>query len=353
MDSKIMREDVERILADNLIPWSALRGATVLVTGGTGTIGAAIARTLSAAGKRFGLESRIVIHGRNKVKAAPLAELPGVEFLPGDIREPLTIDGNVDHIFHCAALAKSPDMASNPVGVAETSLKGAWNALSLAREKRPKSVVFLSSMEVYGATDPALPVVTEKDMGTIDVEDPRSCYPESKRMGECLGACFHAQYGVPVKMARLAQTFGAGSSVEDTLVAIQFARNAMAGEDIILHTEGRSRGNFCYISDAVRALLFVLLKGKNGEAYNIANPAACVTIREMAEIVAADVCGGEVSVVVNPPSDILKRGYARDVTRRLGTEKLERLGWVPTHGLAEMYRRTIGHWRECTAGFCG
>ena len=346
MYSHVLQEDIESTLGDPLIRWASFRDAAVLVTGGTGTIGSALARTLSAAGVRYDLNMRIIVHGRSAAKAAALKECPGVEFVGGDICEPLNIPGNVSHIFHCAALAKSPDMAANPVGVADTSVTGTKNALTFAKDRGVKSVVFLSSMEVYGETDPTLSLVGEEDLGKVDLGSARSCYPEAKRMAECLCACFLAQYGVPVKVARLAQTFGAGSSRDDTIVAIQFARHALEGEDITLHTEGGSRGNFCYLADGVRALVLLLLDGKNGEAYNIVNPEASLTIREMAELVAERVCGGRVSVRIQIPADFAKRGYAPPVTRKLSAAKLFRLGWRPMYGLATMYERTLRHWRE-------
>jgi nucleoside-diphosphate-sugar epimerase len=344
--SGVLEDDMERIASDDAIPWEKTRNRTILVTGATGTIGSALVRGLYAADRKRGLGLRILALGRDESKAQPLARQYGAEFIRHDIREPLAIEGSVDSIFHGAAAAKSLEMAANPVGVIETSVKGTFNVLALAREKRVQSMVFLSSMEVYGITDPALPRVTEDILGYLDLKAARSCYPESKRLCENLCNCHHAQYGVPVKTARLAQTFGAGSDRRDTLVFAQFARGAMAGENIVLHTEGETRRDYCYISDAVRGLILLLLAGKDGEAYNIANTAANATIREMAELIANEICGGRVSVIVDKPKDIEKRGYAPDVTRRMSSAKIERLGWKPEYGLADMYRRMIAGWRE-------
>jgi nucleoside-diphosphate-sugar epimerase len=216
--------------------------------------------------------------------------------------------------------------------------------LEMARERQCKGFVYLSSMEIYGRT--ALREVSESDLGYLDLSSPRSSYPESKRGCEMLCAAYAAQYGVPVKIARLAQTFGAGTPENDTRVYAQFARSALAGESIELHTEGNSRGNYCDIADAVRGLLAVLLKGKDGEAYNIANPAASATIREMAELVANEVCGGKIGVVVNVPEDMEKRGYAPDAGYTLNADKLKALGWSPKYGLDRMYRRMLADWRE-------
>jgi dTDP-glucose 4,6-dehydratase len=96
----------------------------------------------------------------------------------------------------------------------------------------------------------------------------------------------------------------------------------------------------------VRGLFLLLLKGENGQAYNIVNTEASATIREMAELVAREVCGGKVSVIADVPEDIEKRGYLPDITRRLSADKIMKMGWKPKYGLAQMYKRMIESWRE-------
>ena len=159
---------------------------------------------------------------------------------------------------------------------------------------------------------------------------------------------YAAEFGLPTRIARLARTFGAGTPYDesDMRVANQFTRKALAGEDIELHTAGSSMANCCYTADAARGLFTVMLKGKDGEAYNIANPAASTTIRKMAEIVANEVCGGRIKVVVNVPEDIKKRGYAPDVGYTMNVDKLKNLGWSPKYGLVDMYRRMLADWQN-------
>jgi nucleoside-diphosphate-sugar epimerase len=127
-------------------------------------------------------------------------------------------------------------------------------------------------------------------------------------------------------------------------VAAQFARKALAGEDIELHTAGASMANCCYAADAVRGMLTILLKGKAGEAYNVSNPRACVTIRQMAEVVAQKVCGGRIKVKIDVPEDVEKRGYASDVGYVINADKLMGLGWSPKFGLEEMFGRMVEEW---------
>ncbi|WP_115993888.1 NAD-dependent epimerase/dehydratase family protein [Cohnella lupini] len=345
--SQILMEDMDEIVSDRTVPWQELRGRTILVTGATGAIGGMLVRALSAANVRHELSLDILAIGRNYERAQSLfGDAHGVRFIRYDIRESLEVDQSIDYIIHGAAITQSAEMVANPVGVMGTALRGTENLLSLAREKQVKSMVYLSSMEVYGLTDPALQFVTENDLGYINLQHPRSSYPESKRMSECLCNGYFAQYGSPIKVARLAQTFGAGYPSNDPRIFAQFARSSIAGENIVLHTDGRSRGNYCYISDAIRALLLLLLKGVNGETYNIANPDASVTIREMADLVVQEVNGGRISVDIDKPADIDKRGYAPDVTMRLCAKKIVGLGWTPRYGLTAMYKRMIADWRE-------
>jgi nucleoside-diphosphate-sugar epimerase len=342
----VLEEDLEEIASDALIPWRELKNSSVLVTGATGLIGSMLVMALSEASCRHGLDVRILAFGRDFEHAKNLLDMNGVSFFSRDIRDPLKIDDPADYIFHCASMTKSRDMISDPAGVIKTSLCGTQNILDLAVEKRVKSMVYLSSMEVYGITDPGLEFVTEDIQGFIDLKSPRSCYPMSKRMCECMCSCWHAQYGVPVKTARLAQTFGAGTPKTDSRVFAQFARSAENRENIVLHTDGKSRGNYCHTVDAVRALLVILLKGADGETYNIANPEASVTIREMAELVANRVCGGKISMAAEESPDIQNRGYAPHTAARLSAEKLEKLGWKPRYGLEDMYRGMMEDWKK-------
>lgn len=347
--SKVFQEDIKEIVGETQIPWESIKNATFLITGATGLIGKVLIYALSYADKRYNLGLRIIARGRNAAKGEELVQNCGAEFVSGDIRESLldnlTMD-KLDYIIHCASITKSVDMVSRPVDVITTSIDGTRNVLELAKKKKSKSVVYLSSMEVYGQT--TLKEVSEPDIGYIDLISPRSSYPESKRMCEGLCTAYFTQYGVPVKVARLAQTFGSGTSKDDPRVFAEFAKSVIAGENVVLRTEGKSQGNYCYISDAARGLLILLLKGENGGVYNISNPSASTTIREMAEMVANEICDGGTSVIVDIPPDIEKRGYAPESGFVMKADKLKILGWSPKYSLVDMYKRMIADWLENT-----
>lgn len=343
--SQILREDLETIANYNL-PWQDMRNSNVLITGATGLIGSMLIRSLNRVNQKHKLNLTILAVVRNIKSAEAILNDCNVQFIAQDIREPFTIKENIDYIIHCAAVTKSKEMVLFPVENIQTAVLGTENILQLAKNMKVKSIVYLSSMEVYGVTDPSLEKVTEEDLGYIDLKSPRSSYSESKRMCENMCNCYYFEYDLPVKIARLAQTFGAGVSKEDTRVFSQFAKSAIEGLDIVLHTDGSSTGNYCYTADAIKGILLLLLKGVDGEAYNISNEETNMTIRQMAELVAEKIAGGKISVITDIPESSLSHGYAPTVKMKLCSDKIRKLGWIPTIGLEDMYHKMIGGFKN-------
>jgi UDP-glucuronate decarboxylase len=345
----VLRDDVETALNDPAILWDRFRGATVLVTGATGVIGNGIARVLCAANVSKDLDLTVVGQGRDIVKGRRLEAELDIRFLAADVRElSVATSGldKVDFVFHTAGVTSSARILATPEEVLATAIDGTGHVLDLAVALGASSVVFVSSMEVYGQG--LAGVVAETDLGSLDLQDPRSSYPEGKRRAEALSVAYAAEHSLHTTNARLGLTFGAGvpNDPSNTRVPLQFARAALAGRDIELHTDGAGVTNVCYLADAVRALLVLATKGAAGEAYNVANPQASMTIREMADVVAREVAGGTINVVVKKPADIESRGYAPPSSYRLSTDKIGALGWEPRYGMADMYRRMIASWRS-------
>lgn len=340
MQFSVLQEDLDYISRYHL-PYEQLKGSTVLVTGATGLIGSLLVRSLLAIG-----DIKVLAFVRNEEKARSIfSDNQDLRFVVGDIAEKIEIDDTVDYIFHCASVTTSKVMIEKPVETLLTSVEGTKNILELAREKNSKSVVYISSMEMYGVFENLSHEVKENDLGYIDPLEVRSNYPESKRLCENMCMAYLSEYSVPVKIARLAQTFGAGILPGENRVFAQFARSAMNGENIVLHTKGLSEGNYCYTRDCMTGLLTILLKGKNGEAYNVSNPASHTTIADMANMVTKKIAGGKIKVVFDIP-DSNSFGYAADTKMKLNSDKLQSLGWKPEVGLEEAYRRMISSMKE-------
>ncbi len=333
-----------------------MKGSSVFITGATGLLGSLLTRLFVYANEAYDADMTIYMFVRNEKKAQGIyGEMlmdPKVHLVIGDLADSI-IDAfekcgygekPVDYIFHAAAVTTSKVMIESPVETIRASHTGTENVLEFAKEKKISSMIYLSSMEMYGTFPEGTGEVTEDMLGYLDIKKIRSNYPLSKRMCENMCVAYHSEYGVPVKIARLTQTFGPGTLPGENRVFAQFAKSAIAGEDIVLHTEGKSEANFCYSADALRAMLTILLKGEDEESYNVANEAAHTTIAGMAHTVADKVCGGSIKVVFDIPKENTF-GYAADTKLKLSSAKLRSLGWTPATGMAEAYERLIEYLR--------
>ena len=339
----VLEEDFDKITKRD-ISWDALRNSSFVITGATGLIGSLIVKYLLYANRTMNFGANIYAVVRNVEKADKIfaeEKTDALTYVVADLtKEKVNCEGDCDYIVHAAAVTASKVMVSDPVGTICTSIDGTEKMLQLAVEKKAKAFIYISSMEIYG--QPTVGGKTaEKDLGYVDIENVRSCYPEGKRMCECLCTAYVAQYGVNVISARLAQTFGAGILPTENRVFAQFARSVMRGENIVLHTTGESEGNYVYTADAIAAIMTLLVKGKAGEAYNIANEDSHITIRNMAELVAREIAGEKIQVVIDIPEDSVSLGYAPPVKMWLDASKMRELGWKPEIGLVEAYKRMI------------
>lgn len=312
-----------------------LRGKTIVVTGGTGLIGKNLIPELICLG------GKVIAVVRNLEKAQNLfCSFGNIEFVKNDLsdNEPIQINTPIDYIVHAGCPTSSEYMHSHPVETIQTIVNGTCKVLEFARTQNVKSMVFLSSMEVYGSITDDSNAVTEEQIGPLDLLNARNSYPMGKRMAETLCYSYYKEFNVSVCIARLTQTFGPGVNInEDNRVFAQFARNALRHEDIILHTEGGTRRMYLHSQDAVCAIICLMQKGKAGEVYNVANEDTYISIKEMAEMVRQYFTPFQ-QVVINKKENT---PYLPEIHMRLSTEKIRQLGWHPRYGLLDMYKSII------------
>lgn len=328
MNNSIFEEDIKNII--NYFDMSVFDGKTILVTGATGLIGKLCVKSLL----NSGYNTQVIALVRDEKKAKNIfGESKRLTYLVQDINQRINTTRRVDYIIHAASTTSSKDFVEKPVETIYTAINGSRNILEFAKNKRLEGMVYLSSLEIYGVNEKEN--IKEEDYGYIDILNPRSSYSESKKMVETMCISYGTEYGVPVKIARLAQTFGAGVSISDNRVFAQFAKAIINKENIILHTKGETKRNYCYTTDAVRGIFTILTKGENNNAYNVANENSYCSISEMAHLLENEYTKVECKI------DEVNRGYNPTVKIALNTEKLNALGWEAKVNLKEMFDRLI------------
>lgn len=328
MNNSIFEEDIKNIIND--FDMSVFDGKTILVTGATGLIGKLCVKSLL----NSGYNTQVIALVRDEEKAKNIfGESKRLTYLVQDINQRINTTRRVDYIIHAASTTSSKDFVEKPVETIYTAINGSRNILEFAKNKRLEGMVYLSSLEIYGVNEKEN--IKEEDYGYIDILNPRSSYSESKKMVETMCISYGTEYGVPVKIARLAQTFGAGVSISDNRVFAQFAKAIINKENIILHTKGETKRNYCYTTDAVRGIFTILTKGENNNAYNVANENSYYSISEMAHLLENEYTKVEYKI------DEVNRGYNPTVKIALNTQKLNALGWEAKVNLKEMFDRLI------------
>ena len=228
--------------------------------------------------------------------------------------------------------------STDPIGTILTNVIGVKNLLDFSVKHNATRFAFASSNEMYGENRGDVELFNEEYCGYINCNTLRAGYPESKRCGEALCQAYRVQKGLDIVIPRLTRTYGPTMSMFDTKAASQFIKNGIEGEDIVLKSSGTQYYSYTYVSDAVSGLLTVLLCGKNGEAYNIADESGDIMLKDFAVIV-ADICG--TNVVFEIPDAIEAAGYSKATKARLNGDKLRTLGWKPRFDIRSGVERTL------------
>ncbi len=321
-------QDLKAIAKAEFVPWEQLRNKTILVTGATGLIGYSLISGLLYAGKERNLNLQVLalVRDPNRARKRFEAQLDrfgsALRLLPGSVENLPDIEVPVDYIVHGASQTNSRAFVEQPVETIRTAIDGTVHLLELARAKTVESFVYLSSMEVYGYPEKGHKVV-EKDIGAFSPMELRNSYPLSKVQCEGLCYAYGKEYGVPAKIVRLTQTFGPDVNDNDGRVFAYFGRCVKEKKDIVLKTTGETERSYLCTRDAATAILTVLLKGENGQAYNAADETTYCSIAQMARKIAAP-AGIEVRFDVQPEG---QNGFPQALYMDLDTRMLRNLGW--------------------------
>lgn len=323
------------------IPVHEFDNKTVLVTGANSMLGTYVAYAFLHMAHNEGVNVRTVVLTRSIDRTRELyRESHGSSYfdiIDSDITRPLSYDGPVDYIFHFAGNASPRAINTDPEGILRSNLIGTFNVMDFAREKGAK-VIFASTREVYGASEEEL--LSENSFGRLDPMDNRSCYPESKRAAESILRAYHLQYGVECVSARIAHCYGPGMKIDnDGRVMADFIGDAVNGRDITLNSAGDAIRAFCYLSDAVTALILLALRGESGTPYNLSNETEPLPIRDVARLICELQTRHSIRVVFSGQQPTA--GYCAYKRVALDNSRIAELGFSPSVSLREGIRRTL------------
>ncbi|MFO0322355.1 MAG: NAD-dependent epimerase/dehydratase family protein [Bacteroidota bacterium] len=337
--NNIIAEDLTKIISTKL-PWKDISGKTVLITGASGLLASYIVETLL----ELKLNINVIALVRNKknalIRFIDYKDDKNLDIIDNNINLPLSIEKNIHFIIHAAGQASPKYFGTDPVGTMLPNVIGTYNLLELARKKNVEKFLYFSSCEVYGNAGEVYDEISETNFGVIDPINLRSSYSESKRAGETLCISYNSQFKVPTLIVRPFHTYGPKLAIGDGRVFADFVYNIVNNQDISIYGDGLAERSFCYISDATVGFFTILLNGKIGEAYNLANPKCEISIENLAKVL----------VNIFPEKKLEIKKYQNTKENYIPSKinkfrpnilKIMELGWIPTVSIYEGFKRTI------------
>lgn len=338
---EIYTADVAGVAGENL-PWEKLAGKSLLLTGATGLIGTLLIDVLMKKNRDENLNVKIFAAGRNeKVAAERFSDYFGdknFSFVKLDVNEPIKDDFKVDFIIHAASNSQNKLFASDPVNTIMANILGSYNLLEFGVKSKVERFVFVSSGDSYGKPLNEDDVFDENYCGYINPNTLRAGYPEAKRAGEALCQAYISKYNLDVVIARPCRIYGPTMRLDDSKAMSEFIMNGVRGEDIVLKSQGLPRFSYCYGADCVSGILYCLLKGQCGEAYNVSDSSEILSLREIAEYVSS--LAGK-KVIFELPSELQAKGFLKVLKVVLSNDKLRALGWTPKDDTRSGVKKTV------------
>ena len=308
-----------------------------LVTGGSGFIGSHLCQRLLDMGHDVLAADNFYSSDRHNVHE--LVRNPRFELMRHDVTFPLYVE--VDEIYHLACPASPVYYQRDPVQTTKTCVHGSINMLGLAKRLGAR-ILLTSTSEVYG--DPAVHPQSESYWGNVNPIGIRSCYDEGKRAAETLFFDYHRQHGLPIKIARIFNTYGPRMQPDDGRVVSNFIVQALNGQPLTVFGDGSQTRSFCYIDDMVDGLISLMNSPREVTGpVNLGNPGEFTMIELAKQVMALTDSHCELRHLPLPADDPVRRkpdiSRARDV-----------LGWEPTVPLSEGLARTVDYFRGVLNG---
>ena len=297
----IFNEDIQNITDDLKSFYDEIEGKTILIAGGRGFLGTYFVNVLKHINTKISQPIKIVIlDNLITSKEKNIQSDHNVTFLEQDISQNIDFPNELHYIIHAASIASPPIYRKFPINTVDVNYQGTRNLLELARKKNIKSMLYLSSSEIYG--DPEIVPTPESYLGKVSCTGPRACYDESKRLAETISILYFQQYGTPVKIARPFNVYGPYLNLNDGRIIPDFMKNAITKNEIIIHSDGAPTRSFCYVSDAIKGFFRLLFSNHNGIICNVGNDEE-VSVKHVAEMI-RDIIEKTIEIKIIPSDDL-------------------------------------------------
>jgi len=335
MNSFFLKDDINEVLKQTEDLFTQFSDKHILLTGGRGFLGRYFTEIFLKYNELLNIPLRLTVIDNLIVSGALGKDIPKIdnfEFINQDASQPYTIDKKVDFIIHAAGIASPFYYRAMPLETLDVAIKGTRNALDLAVLHSAK-VLFFSSSEIYGDPDPKSIPISESYRGNVSTLGPRSCYDESKRIGETLCYIYNQHKKVDVNIVRPFNVYGPGMQQDDYRILPNFANQIANDEKLKIYGSGKQTRTYCYITDAMNGFLRIILKGISGRAYNIGNPKPEISVLGLFEVVSSVVNKKIESCKVSYPSS-----YPTDEPQRRcpDIDKAKKdLGYIPKISLED------------------
>lgn len=331
------REDLANVI-HSVNNYQQFYGKKFLVTGATGMLGAFVIDMLMYMNDTENANIDIWALGRDedKLKKRFASNVPSerLHFVIQDVTRPITLTDKMDYILHFAGDGYPAAFFDHPVETMTPAFIGTYSLLQYASQIKDCRFLLASTGEVYGQIGDK-EQIGEKDLGYIDLNSFRSCYPTAKMAAESLCVSFAHEYEVDAVIARFSHVYGGCMSEKDNRATAQFIRNAFEGQDIVLCSEGKQMRSYTYVADAIIGAMTILIGGETGQAYNVANKQSRITVGEFAKIV-AEACNVKLRFDI-----AVKIGETPITFAVLDSSKIEQIGYVGRYSIKEGITRAI------------
>lgn len=339
MNKKAYYEEINNFSFD----YSFIKDKSIVLSGSTGLIGSYLIDIIMAANKKEDLNCNIYAIGRNKEKLQKrffdYLNNSCFNIIEHDVNNRIDLPINtIDYFVHLASNTNPYLYSTKPIETIKTNILGSINLMDYAVKCHCKKFLYASSVEVYGENKDRINKFKEDSCGYINQNTLRAGYPESKRCGEALCQAYIKEKELDIVIARFSRVYGPSLQMEDTKSTSQFIKSALEKKDIVLKSKGEHLFSYCYVSDAVSGILYLLKNGKCGEAYNIGDEESEITIKDIAELIAGQ---SHVNVKFDLPNDVESAGFSKADYALVSCKKMNQLGWKALVHIEEGIKKTI------------